>query len=137
MQIKPRSPIFVKAQLSSVFATAFDFIVTHALTGLLGLWYLLSSPIGTILGGLLNFLLGRYWVFQNKKSDKVKQAMRYILIWCGSLLLNTCGIYLLTEKFHLHYLMSKLLISITVSIFFNYYFQKTFVFKVNNEIIKS
>jgi putative flippase GtrA len=134
---KNSSVIFVKAQLSSITATAIDFLFTHFFTESLGIWYVLSTSMGTIFGGFVNFSLGRYWVFNAKNNKKINQAKRYIVIWFGSLFLNTLGVFLFTELFHIHYLLSKLLVSITVSVSFNYYFQKSFVFKVKNEIIQS
>ena len=120
---------FVKAQFSSLASTVADFLITHLLTEVFGLWYLLSSALGTIIGGLLNFSLGRYWTFKAFDQDKVAQIQRYIVIWIGSLLLNLSGVFLLTEVLKFHYLLSKTIVSITVGVFFNFYFQKSFVFK--------
>ena len=120
---------FIKAQISSLVSTLADFLVTRLFTETLCLWYLFSSISGTITGGVVNFLLGRYWTFKVLKENKLVQAQKYLIIWIGSLLLNTSGVYLFTEVLGFHYMISKILVSISVGVFFNFYFQKTFVFK--------
>jgi putative flippase GtrA len=86
--------------------------------------------MGTVAGGVVNFLLGRLWVFNARDHEKSLQVMRYVIIWAGSLIINTLGVFLLTEVLKMHYLLSKALISITVGVMFNFYFQKSFVFKI-------
>ncbi len=120
---------FIKAQFSSIVSTIADFLLTHFFTKALGIWYLISSSIGTVSGGCINFSLGRYWVFKARNHKKIFQAKRYVIIWVGSLALNTLGVYIFTELFQMHYMISKTLIAIMVSIFYNYYFQKLFVFR--------
>ena len=124
-----RTGTFAKAQYSSLISTTVDFSFTFIFTRLLGIWYLFSSITGTILGGIVNFLLGRNWVFKNQHTSKLVQAKRYLLIWSGSLSLNSLGLYLLTELFRWHYLLSKSVITIIVGIFFNFLFQKSYVFR--------
>ncbi len=123
------SRTFLKAQFSSIISTLADFLVTIFLTQVIGLWYLLSSCLGTILGGFVNFTLGRHWTFQKSDGEKRSQAIRYVIIWSGSLLLNVGLLFLLTDVVGLHYIFSKTVVSVLIGVFFNFYFQKTFVFK--------
>ena len=123
------SGTFLKAQCSAVISTLADFLVTIFFTQVVGLWYLLSSCMGTIIGGYVNFSLGRNWAFQINNSEKLSQAIRYVVVWSGSLLLNTFMLYLFTDILRFHYIVSKSIVSVLVGVFFNFYFQKTFVFK--------
>jgi putative flippase GtrA len=123
------SGTFIKAQFSSIISTLIDFLLTHFLTGTVGLWYLFSSSLGTVTGGCVNFMLGRFWVFNARKQKKTFQAKRYVLVWAGSLLLNTLGVYVLTEILKLHYMLSKAMVAVIVGVSFNFYLQKSFVFK--------
>jgi putative flippase GtrA len=129
MFLQRSSNIFIKAQLSSFISTLADFLLTRVLTEWMGIWYLLSSILGTISGGYVNFLLGRYWVFKGRKHKKLVQAGRYTLIWIGNLALNTMGVYVFTELLQLHYMISKALVSIAVGVFYNYQLQKSYVFQ--------
>jgi putative flippase GtrA len=120
---------FWKAQVSSLLSTLADFLFTLFFAEALGIWYLASSFMGMITGGCVNFLIGRNWVFKAEKNESFVQAKRYIVVWAGSLSLNTLGIYLFTDVFRVYYLVSKLLITVWVGVFFNFYLQRSFVFK--------
>jgi putative flippase GtrA len=120
---------FLKAQTSSIISTLADFLFTLFFTEIIGMWYLVSSSIGTIIGGCVNFSLGRNWVFNAKRSNRITQAKKYIMVWTGSLILNSSGVYLLTDTFRIHYIISKSVITVLVGVFFNFYFQRSFVFK--------
>ena len=125
---------FFKAQVASLSATSVDFSITYILTSLAGLSYIFSSATGVICGGIINFLLGRYWVFNAENEKKIKQIPKYMIVWMSSMLLNMGGIIFFTEIFGLYYLISKVITSLLVGVFFNYYLQKKFVFKTNNSI---
>jgi len=120
---------FLKAQYSSLISTTADFLVTLFLTQVAGTWYLLSSGIGTVVGGYVNYSLGRNWVFQAKNRPQYSQMVRYIIVWSGSFILNTCGVFFITEVLGFHYIVSKSIIALCVGIGFNFYFQKSFVFR--------
>ena len=120
---------FLKAQYSSIISTIADFLVTLFLTQIAGFWYLLSSCMGTVLGGCVNFSLGRNWVFRMKNGERLSQIIRYVIVWSGSLILNVCGVCFFTEVLGLHYIVSKTIIAVCVGMGFNFYFQKSFVFR--------
>ena len=88
---------FFKAQVASLTATLVDFSITYVLTSLIGLSYILSSAVGVIAGGVVNFTLGRYWVFSAENEKKADQIPRYMLVWLSSMLLNMGGIIFFTE----------------------------------------
>lgn len=120
---------FVKAQASSLVASAVDFLVTIFCKEVLGIWYVAASFTGTLSGGITNFILGRSWVFKKKKEKTIPvQAVKYLLVWCGNLVLNTAGVFLVTHYLKLDYKISKLAVSLFVGIFYNYFLQKKFVF---------
>ncbi|MCX2430147.1 GtrA family protein [Pedobacter sp. GR22-10] len=121
---------FFKAQASSLMASASDFLVTLAAVKLFGLWYLAGSITGTITGGVINFYINRNWVFQAHAKALRWQVVKYIIVWTGNLALLTSGVYLLTHFYHLNYMLSKLLVSVTVGISYNYIMQKQFIFSV-------
>lgn len=120
---------FVKAQASSIISTAVDFSVTFVLKYLMGTWFFAASVIGNVCGGITNFLLGRNWVFSSRENGVGGQALKYLVVWLGNLALNAGGVYLFTEIIKLEEWMSKIVISVIVSIGYNYVFQKFFVFR--------
>jgi putative flippase GtrA len=120
---------FLKAQTASLIASGADFVITALLVELAGINHLSALIEGTVSGGIINFIINRYWVFNGGQKKTQVQIIRYSLVWTGSLLLNASGFYLLTHFSNFHYLFSKILISLLVGILYNYFLQKRFVFK--------
>jgi putative flippase GtrA len=120
---------FLKAQAASAAATLVDFSITVILKEWLHCWYLLASILGTIGGGIVNFSMNRRWVFMARDKQMRWQAVKYMIVWIGNLVLVSGGVFLLTHYGSLGYLISKILVSLAVGIFYNYTLQKRFVFK--------
>ena len=120
---------FFKAQAASLTATIVDFSVTVILKEWLHCWYLLASILGTISGGIVNFSMNRRWVFSAREGKMHWQAIKYILVWAGNLLLVSSGVFLMTNYGGVSYLVSKITVSLFVGFFYNYTLQKRFVFK--------
>lgn len=126
---KSLSKLFLSAQVAALIGTAVDFLATIFFTEVFGILYWVSNAMGAALGALTNFLLGRYWVFDAQHQKVTGQAFRYVLVSAGSLILNTLGVYLLTENFAMDYRISKMIIAVIVAVSYNFILQKTFVYK--------
>ena len=122
---------FLKANISSSIASFLDYLVTVFLVSLFRIDVVVASSTGTVCGGILNFFIGRTWVFESRKRKVHKQAFRYGIVWTGNLVLNTGGMYVLTKLLLVHYLPAKLLVSLLVGFCYNYVLQKKYVFKNN------
>lgn len=120
---------FLKAQTASIVASVVDFLVTIVAVELFGFWYLAGAVTGTISGGITHFSLGRNWVFHASDKSIPAQAMKYFMVWNGSLMLNASGVYLITHYGGLNYIYSKILSSLLVGFFYNYIIQKKYVFR--------
>ena len=120
---------FFKAQAASFTATAVDFSMTVILKEWFNCWYLLASILGTVSGGMVNFSMSRRWVFSARDKKMQTQAMKYVIVWAGNLVLVSAGVFLLTHYGSLSYLVSKIAVSLLVGFFYNYTLQKRFVFK--------
>lgn len=120
---------FFKAQAASFTATAVDFSMTVILKEWFNCWYLLASILGTVSGGMVNFSMSRRWVFSARDKKMQNQAVKYVIVWAGNLLLVSAGVFLLTHYGSLSYLVSKIAVSLIVGFFYNYRLQKRFVFK--------
>lgn len=120
---------FGRAQVSSFLATAVDYGTFFSLTELAGLYYVVSSAIGALLGAITNFSLNRHWSFEVGEKPMPGQAFRYALVSGISLSLNTFGVYGLTEWGGLKYGYSKVLASLLVGFFFNFPLHRRYVFK--------
>ncbi|MFT3827546.1 MAG: GtrA family protein [Chitinophagaceae bacterium] len=122
---------FLKANIASLVASATDYLVTVLLVSGLHFYPVAGSITGTTIGGVVNFLMGRHWVFGTGDERPYNQAMRYLLVWVGNLLLNAGGVYLLTGPMGLHYMIAKVTISVLVAVGYNYPMQKRYVFRNN------
>ncbi|WP_025142703.1 GtrA family protein [Pedobacter jeongneungensis] len=119
---------FLKAQASSLMASATDFGITIIAVNLFGLWYLAASIIGTISGGVVNFFVNRKWVFQSRSKEVKGQVFRYILVWAGNLAIVTAGVFIFTHFFNLNYVLAKVVSSVLTGISYNYIMQRQFIF---------
>jgi putative flippase GtrA len=120
---------FAKAQIASLIASIIDYWCTVIAVELVGIWYVWASAIGTLIGGITNFSLGRNWVFRSREKRRQSQMIRYILVWTGYLVLTTTGVFLLTHYTQLNYVISKAMVSLVMAISYNYPLQKKFVFR--------
>lgn len=129
MNKKSGTEEFLTAQFAAFIGTAIDFGVVIFLTEIIGTWYVISNAIGATFGAITNFFLGRNWVFNSTNNKIANQAFRYCLVATGSMILNTLGVYLLTEFTALNYIYSKIIVAILIAFTFNFLLQKYFVFK--------
>ena len=120
---------FLKANAASLAASTCDYLITIIFKQFLHVDEVLASIAGTIFGGVVNFLIGRHWVFKSTNSTAFNQGKRYLIAWTGNLILNASGVYLLTKIAGVHYIISKVATSLTVAIAYNYPIQKRYVFK--------
>ncbi|MEP7145093.1 MAG: GtrA family protein [Ferruginibacter sp.] len=120
---------FFKANTASLTASFCDYLVTIIFKQFLHLDAVIASILGTIAGGVINFLIGRHWVFRSISSPFFHQGKRYLLTWTGNMILNAAGVFLLTKYANIHYIIAKVATSITVAIAYNYPIQKKYVFK--------
>ncbi len=120
---------FFKANIASFTASFCDYLVTIIFKEFLLINAVGSSIIGTTFGGMINFLIGRHWVFQSTESASFFQAKRYFIAWMGNLILNGSGVFVLTELMGIHYMIAKLATSLTIAVAYNYPVQKNYVFK--------
>ena len=128
---------FLEAQMSSLISTAVDFLLTATLVKLAGLWYVYATFIGSVAGGTTNCIINYNWTFKGSEHRKRTIMYRYLLVWIGSLILNTTGTALVaniishdgTAKAFGIVMESKTLVAILVAFFWNFTMQKKYVYK--------
>ena len=115
-------------QLGAVVATAVDYTVMIVLVSGFGAAAALGTAVGAASGGVLNFSLGRRWIFRRSDASAGPQAGRYAMVSLGSLLLNTCGVHALAGVLHYPYVAARLAVSFAVSLLWNFPMQRSFAF---------
>lgn len=124
-----------KAQVSASLATLSDFLTT-AVVFQLSRHVMGSTAAGAILGGIINCCINYRWTFQGTGRTKKSIFWRYLLVWIGSILLNTFGTdYAVrlcegfTDSNTLIVIICKAIVAIIVALGWNFVMQKYYVFK--------
>lgn len=122
--------MLTKAEASASAASAVDFGLAIGLTtsGLLTYGY--ANIIGVVCGGLTNFTLNSRLVFAKTGRGMRSLAMRYLMVWLGSMMLNGGGTNAITSVAGARYfIIVKCAVALCVAFCFNYPLQRNFVFK--------
>jgi putative flippase GtrA len=130
MTEKKKRNSFFRFQFTAIVATMVDFLMTIFFKEVCNVHYSYAVALGATCGAVTAFTINRYWVFRAVKTHAIRQAIRYILVVIGSVVLNTSGTYLVTEKFHLQYLVSKIIVGLVVGFTYSYQLSRRFVFYV-------
>lgn len=120
---------FFKAQLSAFIGGLSDFAIYSFCYKILLISAPFSNAISGSLGAIVNFTINRYWAFNNTKASVGSQLWKFILVVIGSITLKSIGIYFFVDVWKFHYLLSKLIVELVVSLGFNFILQKYWVFK--------
>ena len=117
-----------RAGMAGVVATAVDWTAVLLLKEFVGAHYMVGVVLGAIMGGLTNFIINKFWSFQNGSGSTKSQLLKYAAAWGGFLVLYNGLVALLTEGLMLHYFGSVVLASIVVFLGWSYPMQRWFVF---------
>jgi len=115
-------------QLGSLVATAVDFGTMIAFVELVGISAVRATALGAALGGIANFALGRTWIFRHQSGRLGGQAARYALVSAAGAGWNALGEHVVHDRAHIQYIAARALVSIFVSLLWNYPMQREFVF---------
>lgn len=121
--------VFLRAQLSAFIGGLSDFGIYTFCYTVLKFTAPFSNVISGSLGAIVNFTINRYWSFGNTQKSIGSQLWKFIIVVVGSITLKSLGIHFLVDIWHLHFLLSKLIVEIIVSLGFNYTLQRFWVFK--------
>lgn len=103
----------------------------------------ISVAAGAVVGGIINCCINYKFTFHASGQSVKAVSVKYIMVWVGSLLLNMYGTTFaaqaltgwtwLKDTFHLSadtvFAVSTLLVSLIVSLAWNYLLQRSFVYK--------
>ncbi|HYE23054.1 MAG TPA: GtrA family protein [Candidatus Paceibacterota bacterium] len=108
---------------------AFDLLLIWVMTELFGIPYYISTFIGFVIAVSLNYFISRRFVFKGTER-KVHHGYAYFLSFaCAGAFLISAAVAFLTETFHLHYMLARVLVACVVGVG-NYLFNLHFNFKV-------
>lgn len=133
---------FLRSSVSSQIASWIDMGTGFMLFAFCHLAPWLSTAIGAVAGGIVNCCINYRFTFHASSVPVKAVAVKYMLIWMGSLALNVYGTQLVFQVLqHLpfleelgfrpngYYAAARLSVSLVVSIFWNFLLQKNFVYR--------
>ncbi|TCV05636.1 putative flippase GtrA [Sphingobacterium alimentarium] len=120
---------FLKAQLSAFLGGMTDLAIYSFCYKVLSFSAPFSNAIAGSLGAIVNFLINRYWSFGNTSTSIGTQLWKFVIVVIGSISLKSAGLYFFVNMLGWHFLVSKLLVEVIVSLGFNFTLQKFWVFK--------
>lgn len=134
--------MFLRSSVSSQIASWVDLGLGFILFSLAGLYPWLATGIGAVAGGIINCCINYKFTFHAKGVSPHAVAIKYIMVWTGSLLLNTYGtsaVYHLmrdTSIFNILgftedgcYATARISVSLIVSLAWNFLLQRYFVYR--------
>jgi putative flippase GtrA len=128
---------FSYSQLASFVASGVDFGLLFLLVEAFGVWYVVAVAVGALAGAITNFVMNRHLSFKAAGAGWHGQAFRYAVTSGASLLLNTGGTWLVTERAGIHYGVSAIAVSLLVGWLFNYPMQRYWVFAARESVTES
>ena len=140
-KIKSQSWI-LKAMATSQASAWVDFITSFVAFAWIGLSGGDSAAAGAIAGGIVNCTLNYKWTFRGSHCPVANVVIKYMMVWVGSLLLNSYGTEYLTMicldssllglwgiSRNLRFTIARLTVSFLVSVCWNLLLQRTFVYR--------
>lgn len=133
---------YLRSIVASQSASWLDMGLGFALFAWAGLMPWLATGIGAVAGGVLNCIINYRFTFRASGCDWRAIAVKYTLIWLGSLLLNAFGtqaVYYVLQNWPWletvgfrpdgYYAAARLFVSLMVSWFWNFALQRYFVYR--------
>src|ERR1035438_5029813 len=106
---------FVKFGVVGVSNTLLTFAVYTVLLKGFGVFYLVASAIGFIVGATNGFLLNRRWTFREHVGDAFT-PVRWAIVQSCALAINEVLLYLLVHDAHVDKLLAQALATVVVTV---------------------
>jgi putative flippase GtrA len=104
---------FCMVGFSGIFV---DFGVTYFFKEVIKLQKYVANAIGFTCAATTNYFLNRSWTFHSQNPHIVQEFSRFFLIALIGLAINSAIIWLMNEKFKINFYLSKLVATVTVTL---------------------
>lgn len=134
--------MFLKASVSSQIASWIDMGLSFLLFAFVIPDAFVAKAIGAATGGVVNCSINYKWTFRPEGCSKRYVAIKYAIVWFGSLMLNSFGTDIVTSLLsgltfladwgvtdNGCFMAAQLSVSLIVSICWNFLLQRYFVFR--------
>ncbi|KYK37817.1 MAG: hypothetical protein AYK18_08930 [Theionarchaea archaeon DG-70] len=118
---------FVKFCIVGSIGAVIHLGVLYCLTEFFSIWYMVSATLGFTAAVVNNFILNKYWTFQNRAPEIPRQFVTFFVINVISLGINLSVLHILTEYVGMWYMAAQV-VAILVALSNNYLSNKKFTF---------
>jgi putative flippase GtrA len=120
----------LRVGMSGVVATALDVGALIALVELAGVHVTLAAFLAATLGGVTNFLVNKYWAFQDRAPLEIRQITLYAMVSLVTAAFVAVSVHILAVLIGLPYLAAKGIAAALVFLVWTYPAQARLVFPV-------
>jgi len=93
------------------------FLILYFLTDVVGMWYMVSAAIASVVNYGSKFLLQKFWTFRNKNTETIHlQAGKYALLALLLFVANLALLHALVEYAHLWYLTAQAIATVPLTV---------------------
>lgn len=136
--------MLLRSMITSQISTLVDYVVSFVLYSVAGLTAGFSAGIGGACGGITNCTVNYRFTFRMRQCSYWAIAVKFFLVWLGSMVLNAVGTQLFTNLLvnsqsvgsmmsdDLCFTIARLSAGLIVSIFWNFMLQRYFVFRATS-----
>jgi putative flippase GtrA len=119
-----------KTTIASIIATAVEFALLPVLVHVLSVRAWIAYAAVQFVANAISFLLYKYWAFEAAQLGSLRmQYLKQLLIFAGSLVLNTALPSLLHYRLHLEAVLSFAISQVVVYLAWNYPGNRYWVFR--------
>ena len=118
---------FLKFGLVGLSGVVVDFFVTWLCKEKLGINKYVANAIGFSLAVINNFLLNRYWTFEDNMQAATEQFLKFSLIALVGLAINSFLLFVILKYIKINFYITKLLV-IGLVFFWNFFMNYLFTF---------
>ena len=119
---------FIKFGVVGLIGMVIDFSITWFFKEKLRVNKYIANSLGFSVAVINNFLLNRYWTFENTSTPVADQLTKFALVSITGLLINNTLLYLLLKGNKRNFYFIKLVV-IGLVFFWNYFLNLLFTFK--------
>lgn len=134
--------MFLRSSVAAQIASWIDLGLGFVLFSWVGLPTWAATAIGAVAGGVVNCCINYRFTFHAQGVKPHCVAVKYLMVWVGSLLFNTYGTQLVYDLLHSSslfdmlgftekgcYAAARLSVSLVVSLAWNFLMQRYFVYR--------
>ena len=118
---------FLKFGVVGLSGVVVDFFVTWLCKEKMGINKYVANAIGFSLAVINNFLLNRYWTFEDNMQPAAEQFLKFALIALVGLAINSFLLFVILKYIKINFYVTKLLV-IGLVFFWNFFMNYLFTF---------